>query len=410
LNIYFLLLASTLILIAFVFILPTLWRQRVVKIENRNDRNLEIAKQRLQELKEQLQSGILSQTDYDLQRTELEQSLSDDFTATNPTSGNLAGRWIVYIVIILLPVVSIGLYTILGAFEAIEPSTEMLASSTKTPNIDSIRKMVDTLAERMKSHPEDAEGWKMLGKSYKYLQQYSKAVDAFSEAYRLLGDQVDILLLYADALAFAQDEQLQGRPTELVFKALALEPNNTTALWLGGMAKAQLGDTSAASQLWKKLLTLLPPNSPEQQEVQNLLSQLSNSEVATPPTDIGKEPFSETKDITITINVSLAPELQKMVAKNDTVFVYAQALSGPKMPLAIVRKTVNELPLSLQLTNAMAMTPTMQLANFQEVKLLARISKTGNAMTQPGDLIGTIESVSTNDKNPHTLIINGVIK
>ena len=395
-NIYFLLLVGTLILIAFVFILPTLWRQRVVTIENRDDRNLAIAKQRLQELKEQLQSGTLSQNDYNLQCNELEQSLSDDFTATNPTSFSLGGRWIIYILIFILPLVSIGLYTLLGTFKAIEPTAEMLASTTKIPNIDSIRKMVDKLAERMKNHPDDAEGWMMLGKSYKYLQQYSKAVDAFAEAYRLIGDKVEILLLYADALAFAQDEQLQGKPAELVFKALTLEPNNTTALWLGGMAKAQLGDNNAASQLWQKLLTLLPPNSPERQEVQNLLSQLSSSDLVTPATDIGKEASPTSNDISITVNVSLASEFLNQVGKDDTVFIYAQALTGPKMPLAIARKTVHELPLAIQLTNDMAMTPSMQLDNFQEVKLLARISKTGNAMTQPGDLIGTIESVSTN--------------
>jgi cytochrome c-type biogenesis protein CcmH len=106
------------------------------------------------------------------------------------------------------------------------------------------------------------------------------------------------------------------------------------------------------------------------------------------------------------VQVSLAPELQTAVAPTDTLFIYAQAVSGPKMPLAIVRKQVADLPLTVTLTDAQAMMPNMKLSNFAEVKLLARISKSGNAMAQPGDLIGTIESVATGDQTRHSLVIN----
>ena len=106
----------------------------------------------------------------------------------------------------------------------------------------------------------------------------------------------------------------------------------------------------------------------------------------------------------------MAPELQKSAAPGDTVFVYAQALSGPKMPLAIVRKQVSDLPLTVSLDDTMAMMPNMKLSNFAEVKLLARISKSGNAMSQSGDMIGSIDQVALTDKNSHTIIINGTVK
>jgi hypothetical protein len=106
----------------------------------------------------------------------------------------------------------------------------------------------------------------------------------------------------------------------------------------------------------------------------------------------------------------LAPELQKSANPGDTVFIYAQALSGPKMPLAIVRKQVSELPLTVNLTDAMAMMPTMKLSNFEQVKLLARISKSGDAMQQPGDLIGIIEQVALTDKSLKKIVINSSIK
>jgi cytochrome c-type biogenesis protein CcmH len=108
--------------------------------------------------------------------------------------------------------------------------------------------------------------------------------------------------------------------------------------------------------------------------------------------------------------VSLSPKLQKAAAAEDTVFIYAQALSGPKMPLAIVRKHVSDLPLAVSLNDSMAMMPNMKLSNFASVKLLARISKSGNAMTQPNDLIGIIEQVDLTDKSIHKIIINTPVK
>jgi cytochrome c-type biogenesis protein CcmH len=249
----------------------------------------------------------------------------------------------------------------------------------------------------------------MLGKSYKYLQQYPKAVDAFAKAYALLGDQPEIMLLYADALAYANNEQLAGKPAELAFEALAIEPENLTGLWLGGMAKAQAGEAAEAIKLWRKLDTLLAPGSQEQKEVQSLLAKLESQ---SPTVAAEEKPVQQAKtaDKAINVQVSLAPELQKSVSPGDTVFIYAQALTGSRVPLAIVRKQVADLPLTVSLNDAMAMMPTMKLSNFAQVKLLARVSKSGNAMSQLGDLIGVIDSVALTDKNSHTIVINGAVK
>jgi len=406
LNLYFLLFAGLLALIALLFVLPPLWRKQPVAAEDMDSRNLAIAKQRLQELKDQLHAGVLAQADYDGQRAELELALSDDFAIAKQRAAGLSGRWMAYVLVLAIPVLAGGLYVNLGNFNAVEPSAEMLGAEPDAPSIEDIRKMVDKLAARMQANPDDAEGWIMLGKSYKYLQQFPKAADAFAQAYRLQGDKPEIMLLYADALAFANDGQLAGKPTELVFKVLELEPDNVSALWLGGMAKAQAGDSAAAGQLWQKLVALLPAGSKEQQEVQGLLAKIGGLQ-NTPPASVAQ---AKPADIAIAVQVSLAPELQKAVRPEDTVFVYAQALAGAKMPLAIIRKQVSDLPLAVTLTDALAMVPTMKLSNFPAVKLLARVSKSGNAMTQPGDLIGTIESVDTGDKNSHTLIINGAVK
>ena len=219
------------------------------------------------------------------------------------------------------------------------------------------------------------------------------------------------MLLYADALAYVNDKNLTGKPAELVFKALALEPDNMNALWLGGMAKAQQGDTVEAAKLWKKLESLLPAGSDSQKEVQDLLSKLASESPEamaidqSQTTQTAKVPDSANSTATIKVEVSLTPGLQNKYQAKDTVFIYAQAVSGPKMPLAIVRKQVSDLPLTVSLDDTLAMMPTMRLSNFSQVRLLARLSKSGNAITQPDDLIGVIEQVELNDKNPHKIVI-----
>ena len=405
----FLLIVSVLILIAFLLILPPLWRKQAVQAADLDQRNILIAQHRLAELKENRRSGGISQAQYEEQLADLEQALSDDLDIQSHVSpAQSQGRWVVYVLVLGVPLLAGALYLSLGNYQAISHSAEM-AVDPDTLKLAEINKMVEGLAEKMKNNPDDAQGWLMLGRSYKFQQQYPKAVDAFANAYRLLGDQAEVMLLYADAIAYANDKNLAGKPTELVFKALALEPDNMTALWLGGMAKVQQGDVVNAIKLWKKLVALLPPGSESQQEIQALLAKIESEQpkVAAQPEATQK---ANVPGIAIDVQVSLAPELQKSASPGDTVFIYAQALSGPKMPLAIVRKQVSDLPLTVSLNDTMAMMPNMKLSNFPKVKLLARISKSGNAVSQPGDLIGVIDQVTLADKGKHKIVINGQVK
>ncbi|MEI6334487.1 MAG: c-type cytochrome biogenesis protein CcmI [Methylococcaceae bacterium] len=413
----FLLIVSVLILIAFLLILPPLWRKRTVQEADLDQRNIAIAQHRLAELQENRVSGGLSQAQYEEQLADLEQALSDDLEIkSHVTSAQSQGRWVIYVLALGIPLLAGSLYFTLGNYQAISHSAEM-SVDPEALKLAEINKMVGGLAEKMKANPDDAKGWLMLGRSYKALDQFPKAVDAFANAYRLLGDQAEVMLLYADAIAYANDKNLAGKPSELVFKALALEPDNMNALWLGGMAKVQQGDPATAIKLWKKLATLLPPNSEALQEIQDLLAKIDSTDAKIDSTDainrVSTPESTQSTDVAgvaVEVQVSLAPELLKATSPGDTVFVYAQALSGPKMPLAIVRKQVSDLPLSVSLNDTMAMMPTMKLSNFSQVKLLARISKSGNAMSQPGDLIGSIDQVTLADKKNHAIVINGSVK
>lgn len=427
----FLLIVSVMILLAFLIVLPPLWRippsSSLLKVgADQDQRNIAIARQRLAELKEQLQAGSLSQELYDEQLAELELALSDDLeirglkedgkkrgvatpkSALCPLSSG-EGRWMASVLVLAIPLTAGSLYWTLGNYQSLTQVEQTAAA----PELEQMKTMVAGLAERLQKQPDDALGWTMLGRSYKYLQQNDKALVAFEHAYKLLGDQPEIMLLYADALAFVNNQQLAGKPAELVFKTLAMEPENPTGLWLGGMAKAQTGEFVAAMDLWKKLEAQLPPGSEAQQEIQDLMAKLA-TQIPEGTMQAKAKPEQPAKSKGIDIQVSLAPELQKSASPSDTVFIYALALSGPKMPLAIVRKQVSELPLTVSLTDAMAMTPAMKLSNFEQVKLLARVSKSGDAMQQPGDLIGVIEQVAltnkSSGKSPQKIVINSQIK
>ncbi len=401
----FWLLDGALILIAFLIILPPLWRKRAVPADDQDQRNITIAAQRLAELKAQLRAGALSQDQYDEQFAELEAALSDDLDIAHPAEKPVSqGRWMVFVLVLALPLVALSLYAALGNYGALTVS-----AAAPTPDLAQINDMVAGLAERLKKQPDDAQGWLMLGRSYKYLQQYPKAVDAFDHAYKLMGDQPELMLLYAEAMAFANNEQLAGKPAELVFKVLAMEPDNVSGLWFGGMAKAQTGDFVAARTLWTKLEALLPPDSTARQEVQGLLAKLA-TEIPAGAAQVQSKSAQPANTKSIEVQVSLAPGLQAFASPDDTVFVYAQALSGPQMPLAIVRKQVADLPLTVKLNDSMAMMPAMKLSNFEQVKLVARISKSGNAVQQAGDLIGIVEPVVVAETGTKSIVIKDKIK
>lgn len=415
-NILFFSIASCLVLIAFALILPPLWRKYPVKASDRktdqDQRNVAIARHRLAELKEQLQSGLLSQQQYDEQFAELEQALSDDLDIqSHVIESKSEGRWMVLVLVAILPLFAGLLYVKLGNVDAISHSAEMAKANPDTPTAEDINRMVEGLAERLKNSPDDAKGWLMLGRSYTQMEQYPKAADAFANAYRLSGDQVEVMLQYAEVLALANNKNMAGKPSELITKALALEPENLDALWLGGMMKAQQNDREGAIALWQKLKSLLPPAAVEaKKEIETLLANMG-SQTAPATSEPSSAQTNKASEASIAIEVSLAPQLQASVNPGDTVFIYAQALSGPKMPLAIIRKQVSDLPLKVNLDDTLAMMPAMKLSNFAKVKLLARISKSGNAMTQPGDLLGVVEEAdSSGQGGPHKIVIDSPVK
>jgi cytochrome c-type biogenesis protein CcmH len=416
LNSIFWLAAVVMTLIAFLIVLPPLWRKRDnTAADDLDQRNIKIARDRMAELKANKASGGINQAQFDEQVIELGQALSDDLEITHSSSkSDSQGRWLVYVLAIAIPVLSAALYWTLGDYQAINrindptQAAQTDPADPATPSPEAINKMVTGLAEKLKAEPNNLEGWLMLGRSYKMLQRIPEAVEAFAHAYQLAGEKVEVMLPYAEVIALSSDNNWTGKPLSLVMKALTIDPKNLNGLWFAAMANAQQGDKKTAVGYLRKLEAVLPAESPDKQQIHDLI--VSSESALTNAAPAASTKSAASSGVSVAIQVNLATELQSDTKPEDTVFVYAQALSGPKMPLAIVRKQVKDLPLSVSLSDAESMLPNMKLSNFKQVRLLARISKSGNPMPQTGDLIGVIEQANLADHKKNKIVINDRVK
>lgn len=404
-NILFWVLAVVLLVIGVILVVMPLFNRQLPDTVDGKQRNLQIARQQLADLKRQLEDGLLTQTQFDQQYQELQHNFHDDLGAIDPVATKAAGngRWMIPVVGLLIPMLSILLYFQLGDPDAMQKAEIQQQNQQAMTKMEG---MITAIIERLKKNPDDMEGWSMLGRSYLYMQKYAQAAEVFAKLHQFQPENVDVMLDYANSLAMSRNGQLNGEPSELVYKAIAMQPENHTALWLASLAKAEAGEFAAATGYLKKLAGLLPPDSGGLEQIRQLQAEI-DARQSTQPDTAGTPVAANTN---ISVKVSMDAEVKDKVDPQQTVFIYAQALNGPKMPLAITRKQVVDLPLSVVLNDSMAMRPDMHLSNFKQLKILARVSKTGNASTQAGDFIGFTE-LNVSDENPSvSVVINQEVK
>jgi cytochrome c-type biogenesis protein CcmH len=251
---------------------------------------------------------------------------------------------------------------------------------------------------RLKEHPEDAEGWMMLGRSYAVLGRSKEASDAYAAAAARTPKDAQLLADYADALAMAQGRRLEGEPEKLIARALAADPENVKANLLAGTVAFNRGDYATATGHWQRILARVPPESEVAQQLQAAIAdargQTAGASNRAPATAAGR----------VRGVVKLAPALAAKASPGDTVFIFARAAQGQRMPLAIVRKQVRDLPFEFTLDDSTAMSPAMKLSGQQRVVIGARVSKSGNATPQPGDLEGSTPPVAVGAERVNLVI------
>ncbi|HET6631145.1 MAG TPA: tetratricopeptide repeat protein [Rhodanobacteraceae bacterium] len=311
---------------------------------------------------------------------------------------------------VALPLGALGLYAWIGTPAALNPA------ASRAPEMD-LATAVSKLRARLKTTPDDAEGWLLLGRAYQAMQQDTKAVAALHQALQLNPDDPDIMVAYVEAASLhSADHRIGDDLRALLHKALAAQPDNQRGLWLLGISDFQRGDHAAAAADWRRLLPLLPPGSKVAAAVKTQIGRAEQAAGMAPAASVAAAASAATvatapaaaasAGAAIQVRVSLAPALRKTVAGGETVFVFARALDGPPMPLAVARLQASQLPATVTLTDAMAMTPRLRLSMFPRVRVNARISASGTALPQPGDLQATAAEVAVRGAAPVNLSID----
>ena len=392
---------------ALAWLLRPLWSRRTTGV-SRTALSLSVHRDQLRELDADLAAGTLAQADYDRARMEVERRALEEAqeerrrgpAATLPRTGVLA-------LAAILPLLAIAVYVAVGNVRGLDPQQRQGASI----GAREIEAMVERLAERLEQNPEDVEGWKMLGRSYGVMGRYAEAANAYARAAARAPRDADLLAELADALAMARGQNLQGVPEELVLRALQIDPANLRALALAGTAAFAREDYRAAARHWEAMLPALPPGSEDARSVQaNIDEAKALAAQKKAPAAEKKAPGAQKKAAAAGVSgtVSLSPKLAGQAGPDDTVFIFARAVDGPPMPLAAMRRKVRELPVRFTLDDSMAMTPSAKLSGHAKVRIVARVSKSGNATARTGDLQGMSAPVA-NDARGVVLVIDSIV-
>ena len=348
--------------------------------------NVSIYRDQLRELEADLAAGTLAQADYERARAELEGRLLEDVREQPAApAARPAGRLTALTTAALVPVVALAVYFAVGSPSAIVREPEQHVSAQQ------VEAMVQRLAAKLRENPDDIDGWKLLGRSYAALGRFDEAADAFARAAVGAPRDPDLLADFADVLGMARGQRLEGEPEKLVLRALELDPNHLKSLALAGTAAFDRKEYAAAADYWQRMLPHVPAGSEDARAIEQNVSEARA--LAGMRSDGANTEAAKT---TVRGTVSLSPQLKSKAAPDDTVFVFARAAEGPPLPLAIARTRVRDLPYRFELDDSMSMSPAMSLSKFPRVVVTARVSKSGNAAPQPGDLQGASGPVANN--------------
>lgn len=396
----FWLLATLLLLLGYVFFIPVfISKSRPPIVPGRDQVNLFLFKQRQTEL---------AQEDFDGQNRELLEAesarnlMSDlEVTKEKPAGDVSKGRIPLIVALCLAPMLILIAYMGFG-------SPDIIGSLPPAPAANDMEASIQGLAERLRDHPDDVEGWMLLGRSLQTIRQFDKAAEAYGYAQKLSPDDLDIKALYAEALADASQGRLVGKPAELIQEILQKDPLHKTALWMAGIAASESGDKKQAVSYWQKLKQQLPVDSPDTRQIEAYIAEMEGK-----PAPVAESRSEKTKPQAvgrkIRVAVTLAKELIGKTQPDDAVFIFARAAEGPPMPLAVVRKQVRNLPLEVSLDDTMSMMPGMNISSFERIVLGARISKTGKPTPTPGDLQGLNQPLVLENGKRYTVTISQVV-
>jgi cytochrome c-type biogenesis protein CcmH len=419
----FWIICTALLIVALPFVVLPLWRStggNSAGSDNgiqRDAANLEILRDQSAELEADLRDDLLTQDAYEQGKRELQARLLDEVKVTErPTRPpRHPARTLAIVLAILLPLFSVPLYLVLGNTKALLPQQD--AGMAGESSIIRSEAKLQELEKKLEQQPENPDGWVVLARSYSELKRFPEAARAYGQLVKLVPDEAQIWANYADVYAMTNNQSLLGEPTKFLNRALELDGNNLMALALSGSAAMERGDYAAAITHWTRLVDLLPPDNSDlqmindgiQQARQFLAMQKGGKEKLAKLSAGKTSEKAAASPATISGKVALSPALAGKATPADTVFVFARDAQGQKTLIAALRKQVKDLPLQFTLDDSMAMQPQAQLSGFEQVVVMARISKSGNPIAQPGDLQGSAGIVKPGAKGLN-IVIDSIVQ
>ena len=381
----FLLLVLVLVLLLRPFIFPP-----KVEATSRRQMNAAIYREELDKLELERASGSINGADYEITHAEMRQRLFQDTNEEDDRSVMGSSKMTVIGLCLFITVLSAGFYFSLG------DATRIAEKNTQQPMTqDGVEKMVAQFAAKMEQDPTNLQGWVMLARSYRILGRNEEAAKAYERAGNFIDSDPQLLADYADVLASNANGSFAGKPLKLINQALKLDPNNLMALWLSGTASYASGNYKAAVQTWEKLAQQLPPGTEDARSIEASIAD------ARAKGGLSSKASVNTKGISGKIEI--AADIKSKVRSSDIVMVIARK-PGERMPVAVLRTSVSEFPMSFSLTDALAMNPSAPLSQLSEASIEVRISKTGMAMPESGDLISAPQTVKVGANNIRLVI------
>lgn len=389
--------SAVFILLGLAFLVIPLMSTQAGQSVSRREFNRALYKDKVDELNADLDKGLLDQSEYNDAVEDLQYTLLDDVSDGQKNEFVSSKNYLaIFTVVLLLPVSTLLMYQYFSNGVGGAAPTEQQLQAERAQTFD---QALASLEQRLQQEPNDFEGWRMLGQSYFVTERYQKAFTAYQKASSLVDDQdPDVLVLLAEASAFSNNELFGEYEEQKLQAALKINPNHQRALWYLGFADYSNKNFTGAVEHWQQLVDQVPKDRPD---VKESLSKFLNDAreraglaITAPSNAIANNNTTENNQATqearsITVSVSLSEELQSKVSPDDTLFIYARAAQGPKMPLSLARLSVSDLPITIKLSEEMKMIPNMGLSSFDQVQAIARISKSGQAISQPGDYIAS---------------------
>jgi cytochrome c-type biogenesis protein CcmH len=385
--------ALLLVALAILFVvLPLIRRHESLDASQQRARQLaNIANYRSEkrDIEAQLENGDISEAEAAALLAELDRTLLEDSDERINILEVRRGHWWA-IPLIFVPLISLVVYHRLGGLDEILLQ-DTLINLQMPESIEEQRVEILALHERIqqvaaKHGKRKPDYWVMAAQTAMNVQDYSAAAGNYAQLAQQYPDDAEVIAYWAQAEFMAGQRQMSPKIEGLVQRALALDPEQSTVLGLVGIAAFESGNYAQAVEAWRKIVSRLPAGSPDaeviQQGIENAVALAASEGQVIPEVD-------ETQGVAVDVVVDLSASLnsQGLVLSDSAVlFIFAQAIDGPRMPLAVARLAADTVfPVRVRLSDSMAMTPAMRLSQFPNVQISARLSQSGTVTPGSGD-------------------------